>query len=122
MKIIQNLPFPPAKISQVIESNGNLYVAGQISMDFKTGKLLLEESLENQTTQIIENLKTLLEASGSSLQKIVKINVYLAKIEDFPKVCTVYEKYFNNHEPVLTTIGAELYSTALVEMECMAEI
>lgn len=122
MKIIQNLPSPPAKISQVIESNGNLYISGQIAMDFESGKLLLDLPLEEQTEVIIKNLKTLLEHSGSNLEKIVKINVYLATMKDFPNMCSVYEKYFSLHKPARTTIGAELYSTALVEMECIAEV
>lgn len=120
-KIIKNIPKPPASISQAIKSNGFVFVSGQIAVDPESGNLLVENtSVQEQTERVIKNIQMILEAAESSLEKVVKVNVYLANMDDFPQMCEVYEKYFLQ-KPVRTTVAVQLYKTALVEMDVTAE-
>jgi 2-iminobutanoate/2-iminopropanoate deaminase len=105
---------------------GNLvFTAGQIPLDRATGQLVAGGIVE-QTTQVIENLKAIVEASGSSLAKAVKTTVFLKDLKDFSAMNEVYGKYFAQEgvaAPARTTVEiAGLPKGALVEIEVIAEI
>ena len=91
--------------SQAIRANGWIYVSGQIALDPKTQQLI-EGGIAEQTERVLENLKGIVEAAGSSLQHAVKATVFLADMNDFKAMNDVYAKYFDSHRPARSTVQA----------------
>lgn len=123
MKYIQteNAPKAVGPYSQGIVSNGFVYCSGQIGLDPKTNDL--GEGIEEQTHQVLKNLKEVLKASNSSLEQVVKTTVYLSDINDYPKMNEIYGKYFTNHKPARAAFAiAALPKAALIEIEAVAEV
>ncbi|MCW8131731.1 MAG: RidA family protein [Planctomycetota bacterium] len=116
-------PAPIAKYSQAIVSNGFVFVAGQGPVDMATGKLILSEDIREQTRVTLEHLKTVLEAAGSSLDKVVKVSVFLKDLADFKAMNEVYARYFTGDAPpVRTTVGVNLLGGRMkIEIDCIAE-
>jgi len=106
--------------SHAIIANGFIYTAGQAALVPGT-KSLKEGGIREQTQQTFENLKAVLEAAGSSLDKVVKSNVYLVDLKDFAAMNEVYATYFPSNPPARTTVQvAALPLGALVEIEFVA--
>jgi 2-iminobutanoate/2-iminopropanoate deaminase len=82
-------PSPVACYSQAVRSGGFLFVAGPVSLDPKTKKLV-EGGIEAQARQALENVKAIVEAAGSSLEKVVKLTIFLKSMKDFKKMNDVY--------------------------------
>ena len=91
--------------SQAVKANGFLFTAGQGPLDPATGKLV-EGDIAAQTERVMENLKAIVEAAGSSLDRAVKANVYLKDMQDFAAMNQVYGRYFPQNPPARTTIQA----------------
>ncbi|MDP4011542.1 MAG: Rid family detoxifying hydrolase [Candidatus Roizmanbacteria bacterium] len=105
--------------SQAIATENLIFCSGQIGIDPNVGKLV--EGIENQTKQVMENLKAVLEESGSSLDKVVKCTVYLADINDYVTMNGIYGKYFTDHKPARAAFAvAALPAGALIEIEMIA--
>lgn len=105
---------------QAIKANGFIYTAGQIPIDPKTGNFV-DGGVRAQTRQVLENLKAILEAAGSSLDRVVKATVFLKNIGDFAAMNEVYAEYFGNVKPARSTVAvAELPRAALVEIDLVA--
>ncbi len=97
-----------------------LYCTGQIPVNPTTGSVVDGEASE-QTTQVIENLKAVLNEAGMSLQDVVKCDVYLNNIEDIKVVNEVYAQYFDDIKPARVTVVVEdLPLNVLVEISCIA--
>jgi len=106
--------------AQAIKASGFVYTAGQIPIDPKTGNLV-EGGIKEQTRRVLENLKAVLEASGSSANQVVKTTVYLKNMADFGAMNEVYAEYFGNAKPARSTVAvAELPRGALVEIDLVA--
>ncbi len=106
--------------AQAIKANGVIYTAGQIPIDPKTGNLV-EGGINEQTRQVLENLRAVLAAAGSSLDQVVKATVFLKNIADFPAMNEVYGEYLGNAKPARSTVAvAELPRGALVEIDLVA--
>ncbi len=106
--------------SQAIISNGFAFLSGQIPLDPATGNLV-EGGIEEQTVRVLENLKAVLEAAGSSLSMVVKTTVYLKDMGEFAKMNAVYAKYFEWNPPARATVeAARLPKDVLVEIDCIA--
>jgi len=117
--ISPNAPKPFGPYSQAIIANGMVYTAGQVGVDPKTGKL--EGGIKPQTIRVLENLKAVLEAAGSSIDRVVKVTVYLKNRNDFAEMNKVFATYFENSKPARATVQAELLeSEMLVEMDAVA--
>ena len=115
-------PKPIGPYSQGIVENGFIFVAGQGCMNPATGKMEMGD-VRKETRQVFENIKAILEAAGSSLDKVVKCNVYLKDINDFAAMNEVYGSYFKPPYPARTTIQAgALPGGIAVEIECIARI
>ena len=115
-----NAPGAVGPYSQGIKTESFVYTAGQLGLDPAT-KTLVEGGIEAQTRQTLENLKGILEAASSSLDKAVKTTVYLRNMEDFPAMNAVYATYFTNQPPARSTLAAAgLPLGALVEIEIVA--
>jgi 2-iminobutanoate/2-iminopropanoate deaminase len=91
--------------SQAIRVNGLIFTAGQIALDPATGQLA-EGDVALQTTRVLENLKGIVEAAGSSLDRTVKATVYLKDMSDFAAMNEVYTRYFPNDPPARSTVEA----------------
>jgi len=107
--------------SQAIRANGFVYTAGQVALGPATGEMV-GATIEEQTRQVLTNLKAVLEAAGSGLDKVVKTTVFLSNIQgDFAKMNAVYAEFFTAAPPARTTVqAAALPRGALIEIECVA--
>ena len=121
MKYIQTSEAPQAigPYSQAIAINGLLYTSGQIALtpdgEFVSGDIV------TQTEQVLENLKQVLKAGGSSLDKVVKTTIYLKNMEDFEAVNRVYAEFLGNQKPARSTVAVQkLPKDALIEIEAVA--
>jgi 2-iminobutanoate/2-iminopropanoate deaminase len=89
--------------SQAIKANGFIYTAGQIPFDPATGQLI-EGDVAAQTGRVMENLKAIVEAAGSSLDNTVKATVFLKDMGDFSAMNEVYGRYFTKNPPARSTV------------------
>ncbi|MCX7973408.1 MAG: RidA family protein [Candidatus Aminicenantes bacterium] len=113
---------PPAigPYSQAILAQGFIFVSGQIHLNPSTGEMLAG-SIKEQTKQVLENIKAILEAAGSSLNNIVKTTVFLQDMNDFSLMNEVYKSYFQPPYPARSTIQvARLPRDARIEIEAIA--
>lgn len=108
--------------SQAVKINKMVFLSGQIAIDPKT-QLFIDGDIEVQTKRVLDNLKAVLEASGSSLESVVKTTIYLTNINDFPKVNEIYASYFSSGNPARSTVCvAALPKNAKIEIDAIAEI
>lgn len=118
--VTDNAPKPIGPYSQAIVEGDFIFCAGQGPGNPQTGQLEMGD-VTAQTIRTLENMKGILEAAGSSLDKVVKCNVYLGNIADFAAMNAVYGKYFTAPYPARTTIQAgALPGGIAVEIECIA--
>lgn len=106
--------------SVAIQTDGLVFCSGQLGLNPATGELVAAE-VESQTRQALTNLKHVLEAAGSSLEKVVKTTVFLKDMADFPKMNAIYGEFFSSNPPARSTIAvAGLPKGGLVEIEATA--
>jgi len=106
--------------SRLIRAGDFLFIAGHVARDQGTGEIEAR-GITEQTSLILEQFKNLLRAAGSSLEKLVKVNVYLVRKEDFEAFNACYAGYFPSDPPVRTTVITELLPKgALIEMDAIA--
>ncbi|GAB3048476.1 RidA family protein [Virgibacillus ainsalahensis] len=102
--------------SQAIQAGDFVYVSGQIPINPATGELV--EGIENQTKQVLENLKAILTEAGTDFTQAVKFTIYLTSMDDFATVNEIYGKYLSEPYPARATIEiSRLPKDALVEMD-----
>jgi 2-iminobutanoate/2-iminopropanoate deaminase len=89
--------------SQAIKAAGFVFISGQVAFDPATGKLV-EGDVARQTARVLENLKAIAEAAGTSLDKAVKATVYLKDMEEFAAMNEVYAEYFPKNPPARSTV------------------
>ena len=122
MRIIST-PTAPAAIgpySQAIVAGGLVYTAGQIALVPATLQLV-EGDVAVQTAQVFANLKAVLQAAGTGLDRVVKATVYLADMADFPAMNDIYAREFGAHRPARSTVAARtLPKNARVEIDLIA--
>ena len=113
-------PFQGAPYSQAISANGLVFVSGQLAL--RPGdKEIAAASIEEQTEQIFANLRAILEAAGTGLDRLVKTTVFLQRLDDFQGMNSVYAKHVGDTPPARSTVEvARLPSGALVEIEAIA--
>ena len=105
---------------QAIKVDGFVFTAGQIPIDPKTGNIV-EGGIAAQTRRVLENLKGVLEASGSSMDRVVKATVFLKNMADFAAMNEVYAEYLGSSKPARSTVAVtELPRGALVEIDFVA--
>jgi 2-iminobutanoate/2-iminopropanoate deaminase len=115
-------PKPVGPYSQAIKSNGFLFVSGQIALDPQSGEFVGAD-VRQQTERVLENLKGILEAAGSSFEHVVKTTVFLKDMNDFAAMNEVYACHFTAAPPARSTVQAvRLPKDALVEIELIASL
>jgi 2-iminobutanoate/2-iminopropanoate deaminase len=106
--------------SQAIRANGFLFVSGQIPFDPATQQLVAGD-VQAQTERVLENLKGIVEAAGSSLDRVVRATVYLADMNEFAAMNEVYGRYFRNQPPARSTVQvSRLPRDVRVEIDVIA--
>ena len=106
--------------SQAIVHNGMAYLSGQIPLDPATNQLI-DGDIAAQTARVLENLKAVLEACGSSLDRVVKTTVYIKDMGEFAKMNEVYGRYFTENPPARSTVeAARLPRDVRVEIDAIA--
>jgi len=115
-----NAPGPIGPYSQAIASGNLVWVSGCIALHPQSGAMI-QESLEAETRQVMENLKAIVEASGSSMGKIVKTTIFLTDMKTFPLINEIYGSFFVSPYPARETVEVSaLPKGARVEISCMA--
>lgn len=105
-----------------VTASNFIFLSGQIALDPKTGELV-QGDIEVQTERVLRNLEGVLTAGGASLDHVVKTTIYLTNMEDFPRLNTVYGKFFGKSLPARATVGvSSLPKGALVEIEALAVV
>jgi len=123
-KIIKtdNAPGAVGPYSQGVATGGFVFTSGQLPMDPRTGKFV-EGGIREEARQCLENVKAVLEAAGTSLDKAVKATVFLADIKDFAAVNEVYATFFTENPPARSAYQvAALPLGARVEIEMIASL
>lgn len=120
-KVVQSdrLPKPAGPYSPAIIAGGFVYVSGQGPTDPATGKMVLD-SVQAETRQVLKNIQAILEAAGTSLENVVKCNVYLADRHDFAAMNEAYREFFPVDPPARTTVQAHPPVEIRVEIDCVA--
>jgi 2-iminobutanoate/2-iminopropanoate deaminase len=118
--ISKEAPAPIGPYSQAIKANGFIFTSGQIGFNTSKG-ILVQDSIENETRQVLENVKTILASAGSSISEVVKVTVFITNMKNFQMMNSVYAQYFPENPPARSCVevGA-LPGGARVEIETIA--
>jgi 2-iminobutanoate/2-iminopropanoate deaminase len=120
--VTEQAPKPMGPYSQAVVEGEFIFVAGQGPTNPQTGKRELGD-VRSETKRTFENVRAILQAAGSSLEHVIKCNVYLRDINDFAAMNEVYARFFTTPFPARTTIQAgALPGGIAVEIECIAKI
>jgi 2-iminobutanoate/2-iminopropanoate deaminase len=115
-----NAPKAIGPYSQAIKANGFLFISGQVAFDPATGNLI-EGGIEAQTEQVLKNLSAILQAAGSSWEKVVKTTVFLKSMSEFGQMNEVYGKTCKSAPPARSTVEvARLPKDVSVEIDVIA--
>ncbi len=115
-----NAPLAIGPYSQAIVTNNMVFTSGQIPVNPATGEIPAD--IDAQANQVFTNLKNLLEASGSGIDKVVKTTVFIKNMNDFATVNKIYETYFTEPYPARSCVEvAKLPKDVLIEVEAIAE-
>ncbi len=120
-KIIKTEKAPGAigPYNQGIVAGGFLFTSGQLPINLVSG--ILPSGIEEQTVQVLENLKAIIEAAGSSMEKVVKCTVYLQSMNDFAAMNKIYSTYFPQNPPARVCVEvSKMAKNAMVEMDAVA--
>jgi 2-iminobutanoate/2-iminopropanoate deaminase len=108
--------------SQAIRANGFIFISGQVAFDPASGQLV-EGDVAKQTARVLENLKAITEAAGSSLDKAVKATVFLKDMNDFAAMNETYARYFGHNPPARSTVEvSRLPRDVRVEIDLVAAL
>jgi len=121
-QVIHTPKVPPARVplSQAIKVGQWVFASGQLGTDPKTGRLV-EGGIKSQTRQVCEHLKAILEAAGSSLDRVAKVTIYMVDLDELLEMNEVFGEYFPTDPPARTTFQcARLVAGARVEIEAIA--
>lgn len=115
-----NAPAAIGPYSQAIDTGIFIFTSGQIPIDPSTGEVV-NGGIKEQTAQVLENLKKVLEAAGSSMEKVVKTTVFIKDLKDFSAMNEIYARYFSQPYPARSCIEVNrLPKDVLIEIEAVA--
>jgi 2-iminobutanoate/2-iminopropanoate deaminase len=113
-----NAPKPRGVYSPAVVANGFVFVSGQAAINPETDELESGD-IKSETRRTLKNIQAILEGSGSSLDEIVRIGVFLSDIKDFDAMNEVFREFFPVNPPARTTVGAHLPKIK-IEIDCIA--
>ncbi|MBN2093003.1 RidA family protein [candidate division KSB1 bacterium] len=115
-------PVPAGHYSQAIIHNGLVFVSGQVPINPETGEKKVG-TIEEQTRQVLKNLAAILAASGSSLDQVLKVTVYISDITLWGQVNQIYAEFFGTHKPARAIVPTrELHYGFQIEVEAIAAV
>lgn len=112
-------PAPAGPYSHAVVANGFVFISGQGPVNPETGAM--PDAFADQVRQTFKNVQTILEAAGSSLEDVVKVNAYVTDLTRFAEFNDVYKEFFQDDPPARTTVATALLGI-LVEVDCIAAI
>jgi 2-iminobutanoate/2-iminopropanoate deaminase len=112
-------PAPAGPYSHAMVANGFVFISGQGPVNPETGEM--PDAFADQVRQTLENVQTILEAAGSSLDDVVKVNAYVTDLTRFAEFNEVYKEFFQTEPPARTTVATALLGI-LVEVDCIATV
>jgi 2-iminobutanoate/2-iminopropanoate deaminase len=112
-------PAPAGPYSHAVVANGFVFISGQGPVNPETGTM--PDAFADQVRQTFKNVQTILEAAGSSLDDVVKVNAYVTDLTRFAEFNDVYKEFFQDDPPTRTTVATALLGI-LVEVDCIAAI
>ena len=121
-QVIHTDKVPPARVplSQAIKAGDWVFASGQLCNDPNTRRLA-EGGIGPETRQVCENLKAVLDAAGSSLERVVKVTIYMVDLGELPEMNAIFSQYFPVDPPARTTFEcSRLVANARVEIEAIA--
>ncbi len=114
------VPFQKPPFSHAVKANGLVFCSGQIPQDLETGQMIYGD-IRTQTRQVLQNLKRILEASGSSLEKVLKCTVFMSDLGQFEEMNEVYKEFFVNDPPARSTVQVSALAKGVgIEIELVA--
>ena len=113
--------FVTGAYSDGVMIDGLLFVSGQAAVDFKTSKFILG-TIEEETHLTLHNIKCIVEASGATMEGVVKCTVHLSDISEFDRFNEIYAQYFPGVKPARTTVQSVLAENIKVEIDCIVKI
>ncbi len=117
----KNAPAAIGPYSQAVKVNGLLYTSGQIALTVD-GEML-ENDIKKQTRQIFTNIKAILEDNNSTMDKVIKVNIFLTDMNDFGVVNVLMAEAFGDHKPVRSTVAVKtLPKNSMIEMDIIASV
>ena len=118
--VTKNAPSAIGPYSQAVESNGMLFISGQIPLNPETGKLV-EGGITEQTEQVLKNIGEILKAAGYTYKDVIKSTCMLSTMSDFKAMNEVYARYYTDQQPARAAYAVkELPLGALIEIETVA--
>ena len=119
-KLSEKLDAANVPLSPVVKANGFIFVSGQPPLDAETGELVYGD-IEMQTRAVLDNVRLCLETAGSSMEKVVKCNVYATNIAWYDRINKVYAEYFPENPPARTFAAVASWPWEFdIEIECVA--
>ena len=116
----ENAPEPIGPYSQAIQTGNMLFVSGQIAIQKSSGNFIVG-SIDEETIQVMTNIRYILAAAGMDFTNVVKSSIFLKDMNNFPKVNEVYGRYFKENPPARETIEvSRLPKDVNVEISCIA--
>ena len=113
------IPTPRGPYSPAVRAGDFIYLAGQVPVDPATNQMSTGD-IKHETRLVLNNIRTLLEGVGSSLNDVVKVGVYLADGAEFAAMNEVYAEFFGESKPARTTIVCKFMADIRVEIDCVA--
>ncbi|MBO8139396.1 MAG: RidA family protein [Thermosipho sp. (in: Bacteria)] len=118
----KNAPKAIGPYSIAVKSNGFIFISGQLPIIPETGEMV-KGDIKKATLVILKNIKNILEESGSSIEKIIKVNVYMMDISKFNEFNKIYAEFLGDHRPARAVIQvAGLPKNSDIEIEAIAEV
>lgn len=120
--LTRGAPVPSSPLSQAIACQGFVFVSGQGPIDPATG-IYEKADIRTETRRVLENMRAVLAGAGVSMAHVVKVNVYLRDMQDFPAMNEIYGEYFTAPFPARTTIQAAALPRGFgLEIDCTAHL
>lgn len=117
-----NAPQPLGAYSQAVKVGNLLFVSGQVPINPDNGELVTG-NFKERVRQVLNNLKNIVEASGTKMDRVVKTNVYLTDLSNFAEVNEVYQEFFPSEPPARAAVQvSKLPLNTDIEIECIAEV